>query len=166
MHRGRFSLPQPWMHSHTIKVLQGKTESAISLFKYGCGMIQQYQSTICSINQFGNCHLNPGFRSDAAMTLQLAKALFKRIAVQIYMVRKHLWTEETYSNFDLAHWRCRYSSCTGFQNHIRRHVSPPWPTLQVPWRCTRGASRHCRRASQSRTQRERCWAAHVPFCQD
>ncbi|KAJ4328862.1 hypothetical protein N0V84_000650 [Fusarium piperis] len=69
-----------------IEVLQGKIESAIALFKYGCGMIQQYQSTVCSVNQFGNCYLNPQLRSDAVMTLQLAKALFKRIAVQIYML--------------------------------------------------------------------------------
>jgi hypothetical protein len=76
------------MYAYTIKVLQGKIESAIALFKYGSKIIQQYQSDICSVNQFGNCYLNPQLRSDAAMTLQLVKALFKRIAVQIYMVRK------------------------------------------------------------------------------
>ncbi|KAH7243084.1 hypothetical protein B0J15DRAFT_501848 [Fusarium solani] len=69
-----------------IEVLQGKIESAIALFKYGSKIIQQYQSDICSVNQFGNCYLNPQLRSDAVMTLQLAKALFKRIAVQIYML--------------------------------------------------------------------------------
>lgn len=76
------------MRAYTTKVLQGKIESAIALFKYGSKMIQQYQSDICSVNQFGNCYLNPQLRSDAVVTLQLAKALFKRIAVQIYMVRR------------------------------------------------------------------------------
>ncbi|RSL79973.1 hypothetical protein CEP51_006959 [Fusarium floridanum] len=69
-----------------IEVLQGKIESAIALFKYGCKMIEHHQPDICSVNQLGNCYLNPQLRSDAIMTLQLAKALFKRIAVQIYML--------------------------------------------------------------------------------
>ncbi|KAL2694759.1 hypothetical protein Neosp_001346 [[Neocosmospora] mangrovei] len=81
------------MHADATKVLQGKIESAIALFKYGSKMIQQYQSDICSVNQFGNCYLNPGLRSDAIMTLQLAKALFKRIAVQIYMLTGDVDTE-------------------------------------------------------------------------
>ncbi|XEU95859.1 hypothetical protein FSHL1_001144 [Fusarium sambucinum] len=52
-----------------IELLQGKTESAINLFKYGCSMIQQSKMKHAPF-------------SDAEETIDLAEACFKRIAVQ------------------------------------------------------------------------------------
>ncbi|KAG8360319.1 hypothetical protein FVEN_g2310 [Fusarium venenatum] len=54
-----------------IELLQGETESAICLFKYGCSMIRQHRSKI----EKAPC-------SDVEETIKLAEACFKRIAVQ------------------------------------------------------------------------------------
>ncbi|CAF3453654.1 unnamed protein product [Fusarium graminearum] len=59
-----------------IELLQGNTESAISLFKYGCSMIQQHRKNSPRFKA------KDGPRSDIEETLNLAEACFKRIAVQ------------------------------------------------------------------------------------
>ncbi|KAF4422233.1 hypothetical protein F53441_14290 [Fusarium austroafricanum] len=77
-----------------IELLQGKTDSALGLFKYGCRMIQQFRKN------------KPGSRpcSDIEATFNLADACFKRIAVQLLMlmgdVDAGLWTSfhDTFTN--------------------------------------------------------------------
>ncbi|KAF5238157.1 hypothetical protein FAUST_5671 [Fusarium austroamericanum] len=59
-----------------IELLQGNTESAISLFKYGCSMIQQHRKNSPRFKA------KDGPKSDIEETLNLAEACFKRIAVQ------------------------------------------------------------------------------------
>ncbi|PTD09770.1 hypothetical protein FCULG_00007362 [Fusarium culmorum] len=59
-----------------IELLQGKTESAIGLFKYGCSMIQQHRK------DSPRCKIKDGPSSDMEDTLNLTEACFKRIAVQ------------------------------------------------------------------------------------
>ncbi|KAJ4247808.1 hypothetical protein NW762_013017 [Fusarium torreyae] len=64
-----------------IELLQGKTDSAISLFKYGCNMIQQFRKSAASTRKSGACRY-----SDAEVTLRLAEACLKRIAAQLLML--------------------------------------------------------------------------------
>ncbi|RGP79045.1 sarcosine oxidase [Fusarium longipes] len=64
-----------------IELLQGKTESAISLFRYGCSMIQQYRKTRPSTYTTMNSPC-----TDAEETFRLAEACLKRIAVQFLTV--------------------------------------------------------------------------------
>lgn len=59
-----------------IELLQGKTQSAIGLFKYGCSMIQQHRK------DSPRCKTKDGPGSDIEETLSLAEGCFKRIAVQ------------------------------------------------------------------------------------
>lgn len=76
------SILQPVFRFHTyfFKLLQGNTESAISLFKYGCSMIQQHRKNSPRFKA------KDGPRSDIEETLNLAEACFKRIAVQFLTV--------------------------------------------------------------------------------
>ncbi|KAF4952235.1 hypothetical protein FSARC_12700 [Fusarium sarcochroum] len=64
-----------------IELLQGKTDSAINLFKYGCQMIQQFRQASVSTRKHGASRY-----SDAEATLRLAEACFKRIAAQLLML--------------------------------------------------------------------------------
>ncbi|OBS19120.1 hypothetical protein FPOA_10844 [Fusarium poae] len=78
---GKLLTPTPDAHAHAlilsclifvcIELLQGKTESAIGLFKYGCSMIRQFRSST-----------KHTLSSDVQETINLAEACFKRIAVQ------------------------------------------------------------------------------------
>ncbi|GKU06284.1 c6 zinc finger protein [Fusarium langsethiae] len=58
-------------------MLQGQTDSAISLFKYGCSMIQHHKKALLN-----RCKTNNAPCSDVEQTLNLAAACFKRISVQ------------------------------------------------------------------------------------
>ncbi|KAJ3537250.1 hypothetical protein NM208_g6392 [Fusarium decemcellulare] len=75
-----------------LEILQGKTESAIGLFKYGCKMIQQSRAT-------SDQNISPtGYSShDAQAIFRLAEAIFKRIAVQISMLVGDVDTEVRHS---------------------------------------------------------------------
>ncbi|TVY77288.1 Aspercryptin biosynthesis cluster-specific transcription regulator atnN [Fusarium oxysporum f. sp. cubense] len=64
-----------------IELLHGKTDSAISLFRYGCRMIQQFRRTF-SANRGHGSHT----KSDVEATFNLADACFRRIAVQLLML--------------------------------------------------------------------------------
>ncbi|CAG7559695.1 unnamed protein product [Fusarium equiseti] len=59
-----------------IELLQGKTDSAIGLFKYGCNMIQQHRNSSPKDKTDTNLY------SDTVETFKLVEACFKRIAVQ------------------------------------------------------------------------------------
>lgn len=74
------------------KLLQGKTESAIGLFKYGCSMIQQYKkpSSCESKTKRHPC-------SDAEQILTLAETCFKRVGVQILTVGLHCFIRYHFS---------------------------------------------------------------------
>ncbi|KAF5018067.1 hypothetical protein F66182_9966 [Fusarium sp. NRRL 66182] len=63
------------------KILQGKTDSAIGLFKYGCSMIQQFRKSLASSIKptVGPC-------SDVKTLFRLAEACLKRIAVHLLML--------------------------------------------------------------------------------
>lgn len=67
-----------------LKLLHGKTDSAIGLFRYGCAMIQQFRRTF-SANRSHGSHA----KSDVEATFSLADACFRRIAVQLLMVCSH-----------------------------------------------------------------------------
>ncbi|QPC73045.1 hypothetical protein HYE68_003797 [Fusarium pseudograminearum] len=69
-----------------IELLQGKTESAIGLFKYGCSMIQQHRKDL------PRCKTKDGPVSDIEETLNLAEACFKRIAVHSLTLRENSFT--------------------------------------------------------------------------
>ncbi|CAJ0547254.1 Ff.00g018810.m01.CDS01 [Fusarium sp. VM40] len=62
----------------SIELLQGKTDSAITLFKYGCRMIQQFRKSLSNARDAGERSC-----SDVEDTLGLVQACFRRIAVQI-----------------------------------------------------------------------------------
>ncbi|ENH65134.1 hypothetical protein FOC1_g10005986 [Fusarium oxysporum f. sp. cubense race 1] len=80
-------------------LLHGKTDSAISLFRYGCRMIQQFRRTF-SVSRGHGSHT----KSDVEATFNLADACFRRIAVQLLMlmgdVDAGLWSSyyKTFSN--------------------------------------------------------------------
>ncbi|KAF6522433.1 hypothetical protein HZS61_013961 [Fusarium oxysporum f. sp. conglutinans] len=82
-----------------IELLHGKTDSAISLFRYGCRMIQQFRRTF-SVSRGHGSHT----KSDVEATFNLADACFRRIAVQLLMlmgdVDAGLWSSyyKTFSN--------------------------------------------------------------------
>ncbi|RKL15238.1 hypothetical protein BFJ68_g5874 [Fusarium oxysporum] len=82
-----------------IELLHGKTDSAISLFRYGCRMIHQFRKTF-STNRGHGSHT----KSDVEATFNLVDACFRRIAVQLLMlmgdVDAGLWSSyyETFRN--------------------------------------------------------------------
>ncbi|KAM0236953.1 hypothetical protein ACHAP5_009240 [Fusarium lateritium] len=65
------------IYANQFKLLQGKTDSAIVLFKYGCRMIQHLKTLSTARDAGGQAY------SDVEDTFSLVQASFKRIAVQI-----------------------------------------------------------------------------------
>ncbi|KAM0262650.1 hypothetical protein ACHAPA_009163 [Fusarium lateritium] len=92
------------IHVNQFKLLQGKTDSAIVLFKYGCRMIQQFRKTLSTARDAGGQSY-----SDVEDTFGLVQASFKRIAVQILTLMgdadPHLWEtfHGTFGNSPVGH---------------------------------------------------------------
>lgn len=83
-----------WFMLTHVKLLHGKTDSAISLFRYGCRMIHQFRKTF-STNRGHGSHT----KSDVEATFNLADACFRRIAVQLLMVCLHHMYLRSFYNF-------------------------------------------------------------------